>query len=131
MSHADQNILPACPQVMSTQDLAQITKGAVMLPGAWMVDPVPDITQAGTPRIWVHPFPPNAIGMSFGFSKQNKIFWVVVRHHADDDLVTFEGTAYGDLGTAFSRLWELLMAMRDSPLKSAYRPNISDGKYQL
>jgi hypothetical protein len=40
---------------MSAQDLAEIAKGALLLPGGWHMDPVADIRQVGT--VWVHPGP--------------------------------------------------------------------------
>jgi hypothetical protein len=111
MSRNAQNMLPKSRQIMSAQDLAEIAKGALMLPGEWHMDPVADILQAGT--VWVHPGPSNVTAMSFGFSKQNGIYFVTVRHYDESDPVTPDGTPYGDLSTAFATLWGLLLILRD------------------
>jgi hypothetical protein len=111
MSHYVQNVLPKKGQVMSAQNLAEVSKGALMLPGEWHMDPVADIRQAGT--VWIHPGPSNATAMSFGFSKRNGIYFMTVRHYDEGDSVTPDGTPYGNLSTAFATLWGLLMMLRD------------------
>jgi hypothetical protein len=104
-------------EVITAQDLGEMAKGAIMLPGAWTIDPVVDIRPPG-PCIWLHPAPPCTISMSFGVSKRNGIFWLRVRHHDKADPFTREGIPYGSLGTAFASVGEALLMLRDDRLES-------------
>lgn len=84
-----------------------------MLPGGWIVDPVADIRQAGTPRVWVHSAFENPIGVSLGFSRRGDAFYVLVRHHDEPEYIRREEVRYDNLSTALSRLATLLMMLHE------------------
>jgi hypothetical protein len=100
-------------EVMSAQDLIEVAKAAAMLPGGgWTVDPVADIRQPGRPCVWLHPATSNPISMSFGTSKRNGLFWITVRHHGNDEPISYAGTPYASIGTAFASFGETLLMLR-------------------
>ena len=113
MPYAAQDVSPNRPQVLCAEDLFQIARGADLLPGGWIVDPVADIRQVSAPRVWVHPASENPLAISFGISKRGGIFNVLVRHHDEPDHIRRDEIQFGDLKTTFVRLAGPVMILLD------------------
>jgi hypothetical protein len=113
MPHAAQDASPKTAGICA-HDLVQIARGADILAGGWIVDPVADIRKVNAPRVWVHPPGQNPLGISFGFSKRGGgEFRVLVRHHDEPNDVVRAEIQYGDLKTAFSKLQSLVIILLD------------------
>jgi hypothetical protein len=101
-------------QTLSDEDLAEVAKGAAMLPGDWIVGTNPDVKAETGPCAWVHASPSNPFDISVRISKWRNIFLVKVCHHGISKPVSDDGIPYGNLDTAFSTLWGVLMMAREN-----------------
>ena len=110
---AKKDASPNRPQVFCAHELVQIARGADILPGGWIVDPVADIREISAPRVWVGPASENPLVISLGFSKRGGVIRVLVRHHDEPDQIVREEIQYGDLTAAFFKLHGLVMILRD------------------
>ena len=99
--------------VLRAEDLHGIAEYAGSLPGDWAVDPIADLRQPRTPRAWIHPVAGNPAPISFGFSRRDGLFHVLVLHRDDHDPAARQEVPYGNLRDAFAFLSTLLTVLVD------------------
>ena len=91
------------PYALSDEELAEIAAGCETFPGRWFVDPAIDHRRVGAPRVWIHPYAgDNTFNLSFGFSKEENIYYVAIQPHAYGGDFPTQGIQFGTLRDALT-----------------------------
>jgi hypothetical protein len=110
VSQAVRTLRPWNAQILSTQDLTDITTFAFTLPGKWRFEPDVAIRPSGKACVWIYPSN-DSFPLSLGFAKEAGLFYVTVRHDHEDSQATQTPIQFPTLSAAFTSLWESLVRL--------------------
>jgi hypothetical protein len=118
------------PFALSKHEIAEITAACKTLPGDWYVDPVIDHRRTGAPRVWVHPTAWNReFRLSFGFSKDDGVFFVAIQLHDNSDHLPTEGLPLGRALQAAVAFWRgSLTIIMNRKGKQALEERVKSGR---
>jgi hypothetical protein len=114
------------PYALTDGELAEIAAGCRTFPGDWFVEPVIDHRRMGAPRVWVRPAAGNsAFRGSFGFSKEDNLYYVAVQLHNESSDLPTQGLSFETLRDALTMcegsMMIIIKHMRQQALEASIR----------